>query len=561
MNTFRRRGVNAAKRVRGAAIRLSDSRARAMRRLYSNHASKQTAKVVLFWVPGGMPQMLHLEGAIAAGLRLRGVSVVAVLCDGPFRACVRRELGDGTQVAGWPVLCGGCFAATGRVLHDMDVPYIGMSELVSEELREQLWETTESVTWESIDTVEYDGVSLGKNIRSAITRYLQGHDISGHEEIVREYAYSALVSAAAASEAINRIKPSRIFMSHGTYVDWGPALHVALARATPVAAWMASYLPWRFYFRHVEDGIHIDFHNLTAAAWHERASTPLNESEQNRLDAFLSSRYHKHVSFDMRQFKHFTGDTDELRKRLGLVTDKPVWGIMTHINWDCVSDYSPMTYESFDEWVVATIMEIIDIPDVQWLVKIHPAEAWDNPDSGVQRLIQKEFPMLPSHIRVVTAEDEVSPLDFFNLIDGAVTVYGTSGLEVALQGKPVILAGEAHYGMKGFTHDALTARDYLALLRQASSLEPLTEQQHNLARQYAYCYFVQRQVPVAAVRDPKSTWWSFQYDKRDSLIPGNDAHMDFICDRMLDGEDFVMDDELVALAERVPSTLAETADV
>ena len=555
-----RRAVALARRLRSVVARLSDSRARAMARLLRKADPRPRPERILFWVPGGMPQMLHLEGALAAGLRMRGVEVHAVICDGPYRACVRREVGDNIAVSDWSKLCASCFQNTSRVVHDLDIPYSGMSEFVSPEIRAQLWRETEGVTWQTISDVAYQGVNLGKNIHSAITRYLQGRDIRGHEEIVREYAFSALVSAAAAAEAIERLKPSRVFMSHGTYVDWGPALHVALARNAPVAAWMASYLPWRFYFRHVEDGIRIDFHNLSSAAWEERKSAPLSKSEQNRLDAFLAGRYHRHVSFDMKLFKEYKGDTDALRTRLGLHQDKPVWGIMTHINWDCVSDYSPMTYESFDEWVINTIREIIDVPEVQWLIKVHPAEAWDNPESGVQCLIQREFPALPAHVRVVTAYDDVSPLDFFNLIDGAVTVYGTSGLETALQGKPVILAGEAHYGGKGFTYHAHSAEGYLDLLRHAASLPRLTAEQHNLARQYAYCYFIQRQIPITMVQDPASTWWSFQFNKRDSLLPGKDAHLDFVCERILDGRDFVMDDDLVVRAEAFPTTIASNTD-
>jgi capsule polysaccharide export protein KpsC/LpsZ len=149
---------------------------------------------------------------------------------------------------------------------------------------------------------------------------------------------------------------------------------------------------------------------------------------------------------------------------------------------------------------------------------------------------------------VIPAEEEISPLDFFELVDGGVTVYGTSGLEMALHGKPVILAGEAHYGGKGFTYDGLTIATYRELLYQAVSLQPLSEEQRRLARQYAYSFFIQRQVPFPVVKNPNSAWWEFQFDKRKLLLPGNDPFVDLICDRILDGQDFVMDENLVGLS-------------
>jgi len=38
------------------------------------------------------------------------------------------------------------------------------------------------------------------------------------------------------------------------------------------------------------------------------------------------------------------------------------------------------------------------------------------------------------------------------------------------------------------------------------------------------------------------------------LIQGNDPFVDFICDRLMDGEDFIMDRKLVALADSHTAT-------
>ena len=120
----------------------------------------------------------------------------------------------------------------------------------------------------------------GRNAHSAIIRYLQGESLTGHEEIVREYAYSALVCAEAAQRAIEKMSVSRVFMSHGTYADWGPALKVAVARKLPVIAWMASYLTARFYFRSVDDAARIDFHNLSQPGWENRKRIPLTAGSE-----------------------------------------------------------------------------------------------------------------------------------------------------------------------------------------------------------------------------------------------------------------------------------------
>lgn len=493
--------------------------------------------------------MLHVEGATAVALRLRGIDVHAVICDGPFRACIKREITDSIPISRWHEACAKCKVENSTVLDMMGVKYSYIGDFVPEDVRAELWEKTKSIEWKSLDSLYYNDVNIGKNVCSAIMRYLRGNSLIGHEEIVREYAFSALIVAAAVSSALEEISPGRVFMSHGIYIDWGPALQIAMFRKIPVTGWMASYLTARFYLKHVEDNIRIDYHTLSRGAWDNCKNAALSLPQESRLEKFLESRYSRQITFDMRNFKKFNGDIDSLHKKLDLLSGKPVWGVLCHVNWDCVSDASPMAYENFNDWMLDTVREIINITDVQWVVKIHPSEALDNPESGIQKLIQKNFPLLPPHVKLLPFDAEINPFDFFQLVDGGVTVYGTAGLELALLGKPVILAGEAHYGGRGFTYEGLMQDTYKQLLRTAAALKHLSVEQRLLAQKYAYCYFIQRQIPLPVVKDTDSTWWRFQFKKRKRLLPGKDPFVDFICERLMDGKDFLMDEDLVKLAE------------
>jgi hypothetical protein len=505
------------------------------------------SKSILFWVPGGMPLMLHVEGSIAAALKLRGIDVHAILCDGPFNACIRREITNGISVENWSKACTKCKTDTSAVLDNIGIPYSFIGDFVPESLRIKIWENSNSMTWDNLDKLFYRDINVGGNARSSILRYLQGFELNGNEEIVREYTYSALTSAAAAANAIDRVSPSHIFMSHGIYVDWGPALQTALSRGISVTGWMSSYLKARFYFRHIEDGTRIDPHNMNDRTWKACERSTFSVTQSQRLDFFLKDRYRKHVSFDMKTLPEYMGDNKKLQEKYAQHSDNPIWGIIAHINWDCASDFSPMAYMNFDDWLIETINEISTIQDINWLIKIHPAESWDNPASGVHNLINRHFSVLPSHVKVIPADEKISPLEFFQQIDGGVTVYGTSGLELALMGKPVILAGEAHYGAKGFTYDGFTFDAYKELLHKAPLMKPLSEKQHLMARKYAYCYFIQRQVPLPIVNDKNSLWWKLQYDKLQMLLPGQNKFVDFICDKIIGGEEFIMDDDLVSM--------------
>ncbi len=508
-----------------------------------------SAGTLLFWVPGGMPLLLHVETSIAAAMKLRGYNVHAIICNAPYRACAARVVNDNLPLENWKDVCPRCVAKTSSVLETMGIGYSYIGDFISEEEREALWESTADVTWDTLDNLRWEGMGVGKYVRSAVIRFLQGASVEGHDAVIREYAYSAMVGACAANRAITKFNPWRVFMSHGVYTDWGPALHAALAHGVPVTAWKSSYLSSHFYLRHVEDPTRMDFNKLTPEVWNEVRSRELTPRQKARLDKFFEDRYQRRISFDMKQPKHYRNDVSDLRARYA-PGEKPVWAVLAHLNWDSVADYSPMAYPSFDDWMLDTIRTAIATPEVQWLIKIHPVEAVSNPENGVERLIEMNFPNLPDHVRVVPAQEDVSPANLFELIDGGVTVYGTAGLELALRGKPVILGGEAHYGGKGFTHDGLTPETYRVLLLSTSKLRPLTDDQRSLVRRYAYAHFIRRQVPLEIVRDPHSKWWSLQHQRRELLLPGNDPFLDFVCDRLLDGHDFTMGESLVALSGR-----------
>jgi hypothetical protein len=537
-----------------------EHRARKMAKLYARGRPIDGSKgTLLFWVPGGMPLLLHVEASIAAAMKLRGYKVHAIICNAPYKGCAIRTVQDNVPMENWSDVCPTCTRKTSALLETMGIPYSYNGDFVTDAERDAFWEATRDFTWESLDNLSYGGHNIGMNVRSSIVRYLQGSGLAGHEGVVREYAYSGLVSACAASRAIDRFRPWRVYMSHGVYVDWGPCLHIAFDRGIPVTAWKSSYLPWHFYIRNVEDPMRIDIKKFSAEAWNAIRSAELTPQQEARLDKFFEDRYHKQISFDMKHLKDYRSDISDLRARYA-PSHKPVWAVLAHINWDSVSDYAPMAYPNFDEWMLDTIKQAIDIPEVQWLIKVHPIEAWDNPASGVQRLIERSFPLLPDHVRVIPAEEDISPTNLFELIDGGVTVYGTAGLELALMGKPVILGGEAHYGGKGFTYEGLTPEDYRGLLRRAATLGPLSPSQRADVRRYAYSHFIRRQVPMELLHNPKSHWWLLQHEKRELLIPGNDPFMDFICDRLVDGKDFEMDESIVPLSQREVSPLVRARE-
>ena len=511
---------------------------------------------ILFWVPGGMPLMLHTEGALACALSFRGVKVHAVICDGVYKACMLRNKTISAPIEYWGcqgssesgMSCMQCKADNASVLEQMGVPYSFIGDYIAEPELAYCRAIAYEQSFETINELNVDGILLGNKVSASIIRYYKGLYENVDANIVKEYSRSALISAISAKNCIKHFKPTRIFMPTGSYVDWGPALEVALAAQIPITGWMSSCLSARFFFGHVLDRHRITYQNISNSSWNNIVRSNITEVQQSRLDTFMQRRYFSNESFDLKRRYDYEKNVNNIDSNLGIILKV---GLFAHLNWDLAAEGSAMAYPTFNDWIIDTLKTIINITDARWFIKIHPAEAWESPETGVFNLINTHFKHLPPHITIIPADDSMSPLNFIQMIDVGVTAFGTAGLELALLGKPVILAGEAHYGGKGFTYDGLTPESYRQLLKEAATLPPLNQEQLLLAKKYAYCYFIQRQIPFPVVYDPESSWWKYQPHKVPLLLPGRDPFTDFICEHILDGEDFIMPENLVKLAEKV----------
>lgn len=514
-------------------------------KLYKSGIKAETgSESILFWSAGGMLIQTNLEAVIAASLKLRGHKVRMILCDGVFKACAKRVDSPEVPVKDWGKYCPSCIRQNSGLLDKLGLKYSFMSDIISKDRAKDLREKADKITFENYKELSHNKINHGNHLESAMMRHTRGGTYEGMEEILREYAFAVLVVAEASEKFIKKYKPTRVYMSHGIYADWGPALSLALHNKIPSTSYVCCYLPVHFFFGTIEN-FKETFLNISKKTWEKFRDQEFTEAQISRLENFIGRRYLGNIAADLKGIlKDYRGDKEFFYKKYNLNPSKPVWGVMTHINWDAVSDYFPMIHKNFDEWLYETVKEIIHIKDVQWLIKIHPSELNDNPLTGCQKFIEKNFPNLPEHIKIIKMDDDISPQDFYSLLDGAVTVMGTGGLELSLQGKPVILAGEAHYSGKGFTYDGKSDEHYKELLRDVKNKVYLNDDLRTLALKYGYLYFIKKQIPLLPVINEDLL---IDFSKLDYLIPGKNKFMDFICERIIYGGDFVLPEELVLL--------------
>jgi hypothetical protein len=188
----------------------------------------------------------------------------------------------------------------------------------------------------------------------------------------------------------------------------------------------------------------------------------------------------------------------EIRAELGLDADKPTAVMFSHVLWDANLFYGRDLFDNYGHWFVETVKAAAANPNLNWLIKLHPANLWKRELAGVTaeydelRLIRETVGELPKHVHLLTPKTRVSTLSLFRMADAGITVRGSIAYEMPCFGVPVVTAGTGRNSGFGFTHDHASADDYLATLARLQTLPRLGPEAVRRAKVHAYALMARR---------------------------------------------------------------------
>jgi hypothetical protein len=230
----------------------------------------------------------------------------------------------------------------------------------------------------------------------------------------------------------------------------------------------------------------------TDELWQAKGEEPLTEAQLGRLQALFSARE------DAKTWQNFARQWQDLptegggaiREKLGL-DDRPVVLLATNVLGDSLTLGRQTFSETMAEWIERTVQYFAGREDVQLVIRVHPGETLTHGTSMVD-VVRAALGEVPAHIHLVGPEEKVNTYDVVDIADLGLVYTTTVGLEMALRGIPVVVAGQTHYRNRGFTHDPDTWDAYFESLDNLlGDLEAarLTQEQVELAWRYAYLFF------------------------------------------------------------------------
>ncbi len=150
-----------------------------------------------------------------------------------------------------------------------------------------------------------------------------------------------------------------------------------------------------------------------------------------------------------------------------------------------------------EEWIVRTVQYFAGVPEIQLVIRIHPGEVLTH-GTSMEDVVRNVLPELPENIRLIGPREEINTYDVMEIADFGLVYTTTVGLEMAMSGIPVVVAGNTHYRARGFTLDPDSWVNYYKILKplvDAPAKFRLTKEQTELAWRYAYNFFFEYPLP------------------------------------------------------------------
>lgn len=494
---------------------------------------------LLIFSPYAMrPHLTFYEGTIAKACQLRGAEVEYILCDGLLPECDMHWDSMMTNRARPLDLCNWCRAGSSARIAEMGLPHRWLSELVTAQEREQAFAWAQSLPPSEIGKATYRGYPIGEWVQSSVFSYFRQYPADMNNwRVVNVY---------------------RGFLLSGALVVTGLLRYLAAHRVDCALLYNGRQSITRVAFELLrENGIRLLTHETPffqaghimvkpnarcwsnqpfAEFWRAWGTVPLTHVALERTRKWLMDRrYGKNLTWYAYN-PSVTWD-GTLRQRLQLTPGKKLLALFTSSTEETAGDQELVgAYASQSAWVQDVIDWVKDRNDVELVIRVHPHLAGK---SGLARA-NDEFHFYeelkssaPRNSRVVMPDDVLNSYALMDEADVGLTFGSSTGIEMAMLGKPVVLAARNFYevGSQIITvRSRESLRDDLEKSLGTFSARELRREAYRLA--YYYVFEFELPFPLVSVFGVMDV--ELNYRETAALDRGHDNTLDHICNYLLE---------------------------
>ena len=363
---------------------------------------------------------------------------------------------------------------------------------------------TETMTFADAKMWTYNNCWIGPQILASISRgNLQGAPDLNDPEIKRQISErlpDALQRILMAKKILDKVKPKMMLIIEANYAKYAPITDLAVHSGINVIQVTQPNRDDAFMIRRLTSTTRREHpSSLAKENYFKIRSEPWTDKKEQELAEIFAGRYGKRWFLQARN----QPDVEQLGREkifssLELDPNKKVAIVFSHVLWDANLFYGEDLFSDYGDWFVQTVEAACKNSNVNWIIKLHPANAWKRarmkspPELSETALIREKICTLPSHVRLLFPDAKISTKSLFEIADYGVTVRGTVSLELPCFGVPIFTAGTGRCHGMGFTNDSKTKEEYLHKMLQINKYNGLENEQINWAKHHAHAAFCRR---------------------------------------------------------------------
>jgi hypothetical protein len=483
---------------------------------------------VLFLTAKDWTAHVQWESIMAHALRLRGANVSFLRCGGGLEICDRANTWEAP-----PMPCASC---TRYVADSLDA-----HGFESDTLRDG-WEINDIGAWPELDEVSLadlidvkaDGLDLGRLTRIPVSWFLMRESLADDPlapSTWRAFIRSARRIARGVRAALDRHQPDVVVLCNGLFLFEAVAWAVCRERGIDVVTYERGFIKETLVFRRNDAACLTPMDEL----WTRFADQPLTADEAQVLDRYLDDRRHGRRTID--RYWNDVQFVEQQHARPGRLV-----ALFPNLTWDSAVIGQSAAFESIQPWLAAAVEFFAARAEHELVIRLHPAEVklpGKQTREPLGAFLADRFPELPANVRVITPESDVSSYPLMDACDVGLVYTSTTGLELALSGKPVVVAGRTHYRGKGFTLDARSPEHFEKLLGEALEDPATFTPDIERVRRYAHLFFFKSPLASPGVEEHVPGLARITVRDLDELAPGRNESLDRLCSSILYGGDFL----------------------
>ena len=496
-------------------------------------------RLLIFSPYASRPHLTAYEGTIAKACQLRGATVDYVLCDGALPEC-DMHWDSFTYNRSRPLdICEWCQAGAKARIAELGLPYRWLGEFLTKPEREQAFEWAQSVRPAELGKAVYLKYPIGEWVQSTIFSYFRQYPADLTNWRVVNVYRGFLLSGALVATGLRRYLETNAVDCALLYNGRQSITRVAFELLREAGVRVLTHETPFFQSGHimVKPNARCWSNQPFTDFWREWGRVPLTRAALERTMKWLiDRRYGKNLTWYA--YNPSVTSDGTLRKRLNLSQGKKLFALFTSSTEETAGDRELQgAYESQSTWVEDVVHWIRDRNDAELVIRVHPHLSGR---TGLRRAVD-EFHFyeqmkaaMPRHTRIIMPDEPLNSYALMDEADVGLTFGSSTGIEMAMLGKPVVLASRNFYEV-GSRIINVRSRESLRQDLERSLGSFSARELRRDAYRLAYYYVFEFELPFPLVSVFGVMDVELNYKGPEALGRGLDKTLDHICDYLLEG--------------------------